>query len=463
MSTLEFLVNPPPGSSSLTAGSDQTQGGSGSQGIAIGTFATGGLGTLTSPWTGWETGLTAAIANGVTLHFNGIFSTSTVLVFDGTTSVTLLGDNGRILNHLINTTEGAPVSQLIYTGTAAQAISAQGTIGFTVRGLSIKTTNTSFTGVALNCDGNSITPILTFGMKLDTVTFDVNIQALACLSLQALVQGHIQDTNFCGGTYGIVGIRDGNISTGATSWFSNVLTVVAGSFASQVTSPIRNPGTQWTFIGVYFEPLTNGAASAITSIVSCNSLSFIGCGWFDSSGGTVFSCVAQTSGFATIDSFSVIACYFECASATIFSVQVADGMVVTGCHFGQFCTMWASTSGAGGFVGAIALLLAGNRTDTNFTDNTPTFIANGTVRLGPRQQVGVVTVAVPASGTAVTAVAYDRTFYVTAGASTCTMAIQSGPSPIIPAGAFATIRVPANQTVTPTYTSAPTWVVNGES
>jgi hypothetical protein len=42
------------------------------------------------------------------------------------------------------------------------------------------------------------------------------------------------------------------------------------------------------------------------------------------------------------------------------------------------------------------------------------------------------------------------------------MAIQNGPSPIVPTAALGTIRVPAGKTVTPTYTGAPTWLVEGE-
>jgi len=76
--------------------------------------------------------------------------------------------------------------------------------------------------------------------------------------------------------------------------------------------------------------------------------------------------------------------------------------------------------------------------------------------------VGVQSPAVPATGVAVAASQYDRMFYVTAGASTCTCAISGGPSPVIPSGAFGTVRVPAGQTLTPTYASAPTWVVEAE-
>jgi hypothetical protein len=76
--------------------------------------------------------------------------------------------------------------------------------------------------------------------------------------------------------------------------------------------------------------------------------------------------------------------------------------------------------------------------------------------------VGTVSPGVPASGSAVAAVAYDRTFYITTAAGTSTFAIQNGPTITIPATGFGTVRVPAGKTLTPTYTNAPTWVVEGE-
>jgi hypothetical protein len=76
--------------------------------------------------------------------------------------------------------------------------------------------------------------------------------------------------------------------------------------------------------------------------------------------------------------------------------------------------------------------------------------------------VGVVSLAVPTSGKAVPAQAYDRTFYVTAAARRCTMAIQGGPSVVIPHSQMCAVRVPAGHAVTPTYTSKPSWVVQGE-
>lgn len=82
-------------------------------------------------------------------------------------------------------------------------------------------------------------------------------------------------------------------------------------------------------------------------------------------------------------------------------------------------------------------------------------------RVVPWNPRGTTTVAVPASGSPVSARASDAFFYVTAGASSCTMTVSGGPAIVIPAAALGTVFVPAGQTVTPTYTNAPTWVVYG--
>jgi hypothetical protein len=85
---------------------------------------------------------------------------------------------------------------------------------------------------------------------------------------------------------------------------------------------------------------------------------------------------------------------------------------------------------------------------------------------GGYNPVGAVTVAVPASGTAVAAAGYDRWFYITAGSSgTTSVSITSAGTATtvtIPASSCVPVRVPASQTLTPTYTSAPTWAVYGE-
>ena len=80
--------------------------------------------------------------------------------------------------------------------------------------------------------------------------------------------------------------------------------------------------------------------------------------------------------------------------------------------------------------------------------------------------VGLVTVAVPATGAATAALPYDATFYITASTSTvaCAVTDAGGTSQTvatIPASGFAGVFVPAGSTLTPTYTAAPTWTVFG--
>ena len=71
-------------------------------------------------------------------------------------------------------------------------------------------------------------------------------------------------------------------------------------------------------------------------------------------------------------------------------------------------------------------------------------------------------IAVPATTVATAALTFDATFYVTAAAGGgVTLAIQGGPTVTVPASAVVPVFVPAGKTLTPTYTSAPTWVVEG--
>lgn len=74
--------------------------------------------------------------------------------------------------------------------------------------------------------------------------------------------------------------------------------------------------------------------------------------------------------------------------------------------------------------------------------------------------VGPVTVAVPASGTATAALPYDATFYITQTTAASSVAVQ-GQTIDIPIGGPTAVFVPAGQALTPTYTTAPTWVVQG--
>jgi hypothetical protein len=88
-----------------------------------------------------------------------------------------------------------------------------------------------------------------------------------------------------------------------------------------------------------------------------------------------------------------------------------------------------------------------------------TSVAKSNIGYNPR---GVQVVSVPASGIAVAVQPYDRNFYITAGASICTITFGASTIATIPANTLAIIRVPAAQVLTATYASAPTWIVYGE-
>jgi len=80
----------------------------------------------------------------------------------------------------------------------------------------------------------------------------------------------------------------------------------------------------------------------------------------------------------------------------------------------------------------------------------------------PWQPRGGQVPSVPSSGTAVSPAGNDRWFYITASSSGTTSVSVSGAtaaSITIPAGACVPVFVPAGSTLTPTYTSVPTWVV----
>lgn len=75
---------------------------------------------------------------------------------------------------------------------------------------------------------------------------------------------------------------------------------------------------------------------------------------------------------------------------------------------------------------------------------------------------GLTTGSVPASGSPTAAAFTDRIYYVTAASSgTTTAATAVGPTITIPASACVPVTVPAGQTITPAYSTAPTWVVEG--
>lgn len=95
---------------------------------------------------------------------------------------------------------------------------------------------------------------------------------------------------------------------------------------------------------------------------------------------------------------------------------------------------------------------------SNILNNSPLSIRN-CVTFNP---YGTVSVSVPLTTVATAALPYDTYYFITANASGgVSLVVSNGPTLTVPAGTTATVLVPAGQTLTPTYTDAPTWVVYG--
>ena len=130
----------------------------------------------------------------------------------------------------------------------------------------------------------------------------------------------------------------------------------------------------------------------------------------------------------------------------------AVGNIVTGCQVGVYEI--SSTNP----IHVTNNVLQGNTSSAVGGTPLTTSVYRGNASYNPR---GVVTVAVPSSTVAVAAVQYDRVFYVTANAGGATTCAVGGTSVVVPASACVPVMVPAGVTMTPTYSSAPTWVVYG--
>lgn len=156
------------------------------------------------------------------------------------------------------------------------------------------------------------------------------------------------------------------------------------------------------------------------------------------------------------------------------TVDGANPATASGGSFNNALNLVGSSVAADNTVTAACygfLYLSGGNNDAH-DNQTAAYNNNPTVESGSTGDLvknnlgynprGLVDVPVPASGTAVGATITDGTFYVTAGTSACTIALSSGPSITVPAAACVPIRVPAGVTLTPTYSAAPTWVVEYE-
>jgi hypothetical protein len=208
---------------------------------------------------------------------------------------------------------------------------------------------------------------------------------------------------------------------------------------------ISGGANQIVFTGMWFKNnLTDGVQLSGTGF----QIDFRNCTWgLNGQGATGTQYDFNLSGTAT---GSVRGCYFNTAVVSSGSAGVQNPVNI-------------ASSGINMKFQDSEFLGTGTTLGNSFT-NLPSVVRN----CKNHNPHGAVVVTVPATGVATAALHYDAVFYITAGASTCTIVKNTagqgggaGPSIVIPSGAFATVYVPAQATITPTYASAPTWVVDG--
>ena len=142
-------------------------------------------------------------------------------------------------------------------------------------------------------------------------------------------------------------------------------------------------------------------------------------------------------------------------------VTLDNCIFATGSHTSDYVYVESSTSGSVVFLGC-------HFTPSGGAPTVGAYNLNGTAittfdKCEGINPAGTQSVAVPATTVATAALPFDATFYVTANAAgSCTVAISGGPTITVPASAVVPVFVPAGQTITPTYTNAPTWVVEGQ-
>lgn len=133
---------------------------------------------------------------------------------------------------------------------------------------------------------------------------------------------------------------------------------------------------------------------------------------------------------------------------------------LTDCHIDNAAVAPLLTDGA-----------SGSKLTVNITGGRATLGSNGLIGTGPvvghirgldgYNPVGPVTVSVPSSGSAVAAEPYDRVFYIVAADTGSSVSVDGSGAINLVNGQVISVAVPANSTLTPTYTSSPSWVVVG--
>lgn len=201
--------------------------------------------------------------------------------------VTLSGAGaGRYLPKAAVFSNGVPPSEIRYTSAGAGTfINMTGAYGGAVVGLAVTYSSATFTGTLLDYSGNPSYGLTVRDCFLGAVQTVQTTPTGTGVRLDGVVEANFDDTVISGLGDGVVGQN-----TGTTSGFSNAVTFTSCRFTMCGNSSVLNPNRQWLFTGCVFEPLTNAPVPIKSSSGArpCENLTFVGCGFWDSSQATPF-------------------------------------------------------------------------------------------------------------------------------------------------------------------------------
>lgn len=161
-------------------------------------------------------------------------------------------------------------TEIRYTGTGTgRFIDATDASGFTISGLAVTYSSSSFSGTLIYAGGGANAPSYSPKFKDSFLgASTAGVKTATVIDLNMVVECSIHDCVISGFSVGI---------NGGPGSYSNSVTMIGGRFSECSVAAVYNPQFQWTFTGVVFEP----GCRVLSGARSAEGLTFTGCGWWD--------------------------------------------------------------------------------------------------------------------------------------------------------------------------------------
>lgn len=202
----------------------------------------------------------------------GTYTFANQIVLNNKNSIIIQGDGAA-------TAGSPPATVFTYQGTGTGVwISMLDTVGIQFRGIQLTHSNSSFTGTYIKC-GNGGSRDSAYCGVFDG-TMGSSVSATVHLDLDKTICWDCENVNFLFGNPSVKG------QSSAGGSYSNIVNFFRCYWHSGTVAPVYDGGQAWKFDSCNFEPLTGGAPGAFLSsngtVTSVAGLTFIGCGFYDS-------------------------------------------------------------------------------------------------------------------------------------------------------------------------------------